>query len=125
MGNHWNLILWSYPFQKGRTSVDLSKKYYRLQLQVIIILFSTNHIRCQLSFQLLPRTDLQKKGQANRIWNQLDCALCQFNAVRTLSIRMVSNVIQSGLVLGERELTWENTSEPLNLPVPPDRIQRG
>ncbi|XP_074896116.1 telomere repeats-binding bouquet formation protein 1 isoform X8 [Buteo buteo] len=54
MGNHWNLILWSYPFQKGRTSVDLSKKYYRLQLQVIIILFSTNHIRCQLSFQLLP-----------------------------------------------------------------------
>uniref|UniRef100_U3JZ04 Telomere repeat binding bouquet formation protein 1 n=1 Tax=Ficedula albicollis TaxID=59894 RepID=U3JZ04_FICAL len=30
MGNHWNLILWSYPFQKGRTSVDLSKKYYRL-----------------------------------------------------------------------------------------------
>ncbi|XP_052651939.1 telomere repeats-binding bouquet formation protein 1 isoform X9 [Harpia harpyja] len=33
MGNHWNLILWSYPFQKGRTSVDLSKKYYRLQLQ--------------------------------------------------------------------------------------------
>ncbi|XP_030313873.1 telomere repeats-binding bouquet formation protein 1 [Calypte anna] len=37
MGNHWNLILWSYPFQKGRTSVDLSKKYYRLQLQVIIV----------------------------------------------------------------------------------------
>ncbi|XP_009080819.1 PREDICTED: telomere repeats-binding bouquet formation protein 1-like, partial [Acanthisitta chloris] len=34
MGNHWNLILWSYPFQKGRTSVDLSKKYHRLQLQV-------------------------------------------------------------------------------------------
>ncbi|KAM6063617.1 telomere repeats-binding bouquet formation protein 1 isoform 3-T3 [Theristicus caerulescens] len=33
MGNHWNSILWSYPFQKGRTSVDLSKKYYRLQLQ--------------------------------------------------------------------------------------------
>ncbi|XP_017592093.1 PREDICTED: telomere repeats-binding bouquet formation protein 1 isoform X3 [Corvus brachyrhynchos] len=33
MGNHWNLILWSYPFQKGRTSVDLSKKYYRLQMQ--------------------------------------------------------------------------------------------
>ncbi|XP_028940654.1 telomere repeats-binding bouquet formation protein 1, partial [Antrostomus carolinensis] len=33
MGNHWNLILWSYPFQKGRTNVDLSKKYYRLQLQ--------------------------------------------------------------------------------------------
>ncbi|XP_010280048.1 PREDICTED: telomere repeats-binding bouquet formation protein 1 [Phaethon lepturus] len=37
MGNHWNSILWSYPFQKGRTSLDLSKKYYRLQLQVIII----------------------------------------------------------------------------------------
>nr|XP_009942565.1 PREDICTED: telomere repeats-binding bouquet formation protein 1 [Opisthocomus hoazin] len=37
MGHHWNLILWSYPFQKGRTSVDLSKKYYRLQLQVITI----------------------------------------------------------------------------------------
>ncbi|XP_015495832.1 telomere repeats-binding bouquet formation protein 1 [Parus major] len=34
MGNHWNLILWSYPFQKGRTSVDLSKKYYRLQMQM-------------------------------------------------------------------------------------------
>ncbi|XP_054497054.2 telomere repeats-binding bouquet formation protein 1 [Agelaius phoeniceus] len=34
MGNHWNLILWSYPFQKGRTSVDLSKKYYRLQVQM-------------------------------------------------------------------------------------------
>ncbi|XP_053935129.1 telomere repeats-binding bouquet formation protein 1 isoform X3 [Cuculus canorus] len=34
MGNHWNAILWSYPFQKGRTSVDLSKKYYRLQLQM-------------------------------------------------------------------------------------------
>nr|XP_021137725.1 telomere repeats-binding bouquet formation protein 1 isoform X4 [Columba livia] len=32
MGNHWNLILWSYPFQKGRTNVDLAKKYYRLQL---------------------------------------------------------------------------------------------
>ncbi|KAM9626091.1 telomere repeats-binding bouquet formation protein 1 isoform 10-T15 [Morphnus guianensis] len=61
MGNHWNLILWSYPFQKGRTSVDLSKKYYRLQLQVIIILFSTNHIRCQLSFQLLPLNGLAKK----------------------------------------------------------------
>ncbi|XP_056216751.1 telomere repeats-binding bouquet formation protein 1 [Falco biarmicus] len=32
MGNHWNVILWSYPFQKGRTSVDLSKKYHRLLL---------------------------------------------------------------------------------------------
>ncbi|XP_027520935.1 telomere repeats-binding bouquet formation protein 1 isoform X1 [Corapipo altera] len=37
MGNHWNLILWSYPFQKGRTSVDLSKKYYRLQKQVVTV----------------------------------------------------------------------------------------
>ncbi|KAK2529911.1 hypothetical protein Q9233_006296 [Columba guinea] len=54
MGNHWNLILWSYPFQKGRTNVDLAKKYYRLQLQVILILFSTNHICGQLGFQLLP-----------------------------------------------------------------------
>ncbi|XP_066183411.1 telomere repeats-binding bouquet formation protein 1 [Sylvia atricapilla] len=34
MGNHWNLILWSYPFQEGRTSVDLSKKYYRLKMQM-------------------------------------------------------------------------------------------
>nr|XP_030138190.3 telomere repeats-binding bouquet formation protein 1 isoform X2 [Taeniopygia guttata] len=42
MGNQWNLILWSYPFQKGRTSVDLSKKYYRLQVQVLITEFSTD-----------------------------------------------------------------------------------
>ncbi|XP_030918183.1 telomere repeats-binding bouquet formation protein 1 [Geospiza fortis] len=42
MGNHWNLILWSYPFQKGRTGVDLSKKYYRLQVQVLITEFSTD-----------------------------------------------------------------------------------
>uniref|UniRef100_A0A8B9IF75 Telomere repeat binding bouquet formation protein 1 n=1 Tax=Anser cygnoides TaxID=8845 RepID=A0A8B9IF75_ANSCY len=34
MGHHWNLILWSYPFQKGRTNVDLSSKYYKLQVQV-------------------------------------------------------------------------------------------
>ncbi|XP_035192950.1 telomere repeats-binding bouquet formation protein 1 [Oxyura jamaicensis] len=33
MGHHWNLILWSYPFQKGRTNVDLSSKYYKLQRQ--------------------------------------------------------------------------------------------
>ncbi|XP_072403907.1 telomere repeats-binding bouquet formation protein 1 [Chiloscyllium punctatum] len=31
MGNHWNSILWSYPFQKGRTNVDLSRKYRTLQ----------------------------------------------------------------------------------------------
>ncbi|XP_019391434.1 PREDICTED: telomere repeats-binding bouquet formation protein 1 [Crocodylus porosus] len=35
MGNHWNLILWSYPFQKGRTNVDLAKKYHRLHMHVI------------------------------------------------------------------------------------------
>ncbi|XP_026574748.1 telomere repeats-binding bouquet formation protein 1-like [Pseudonaja textilis] len=31
MGHHWNSILWAYPFQKGRTNVDLAKKYCRLQ----------------------------------------------------------------------------------------------
>ncbi|XP_039358528.1 telomere repeats-binding bouquet formation protein 1 isoform X7 [Mauremys reevesii] len=31
MGYHWNSILWSYPFQKGRTNVDLAKKYRKLQ----------------------------------------------------------------------------------------------
>ncbi|RMC08905.1 hypothetical protein DUI87_13899 [Hirundo rustica rustica] len=50
MGNHWNLILWSYPFQKGRTSVDLSKKYYRLQVQVLITEFSTDSKCCEPSF---------------------------------------------------------------------------
>ncbi|XP_014743392.1 PREDICTED: telomere repeats-binding bouquet formation protein 1 [Sturnus vulgaris] len=50
MGNHWNLILWSYPFQKGRTSVDLSKKYYRLQMQVLTTEFSTDGKCCELSF---------------------------------------------------------------------------
>lgn len=50
MGNHWNLILWSYPFQKGRTSVDLSKKYYRLQMQVFITEFSTAGKCCEPSF---------------------------------------------------------------------------
>ncbi|XP_030325698.1 telomere repeats-binding bouquet formation protein 1 [Strigops habroptila] len=55
IGNHWNVILWSYPFQKGRTNVDLSKKYYRLQLQVIIIFFLLIiYVCCQLCFQLLP-----------------------------------------------------------------------
>ncbi|XP_075796170.1 telomere repeats-binding bouquet formation protein 1 isoform X7 [Pelodiscus sinensis] len=33
MGHHWNSILWSYPFQKGRTNVDLAKKYHKLQTQ--------------------------------------------------------------------------------------------
>ncbi|XP_029464058.1 telomere repeats-binding bouquet formation protein 1 [Rhinatrema bivittatum] len=31
LGHHWNSILWSYPFQKGRTNVDLAKKYQKLQ----------------------------------------------------------------------------------------------
>ncbi|KAM7146469.1 telomere repeats-binding bouquet formation protein 1 [Macrochelys suwanniensis] len=31
MGHRWNSILWSYPFQKGRTNVDLAKKYRKLQ----------------------------------------------------------------------------------------------
>ncbi|XP_039183356.1 telomere repeats-binding bouquet formation protein 1 [Crotalus tigris] len=31
MGHHWNSILWAYPFQKGRTNVDLAKKYSKLQ----------------------------------------------------------------------------------------------
>ncbi|KAM3920311.1 telomere repeats-binding bouquet formation protein 1 [Leptodactylus fuscus] len=32
-GHHWNAILWSYPFQKGRRNVDLAKKYKQLQGQ--------------------------------------------------------------------------------------------
>uniref|UniRef100_UPI00398ED689 telomere repeats-binding bouquet formation protein 1 isoform X4 n=1 Tax=Pristiophorus japonicus TaxID=55135 RepID=UPI00398ED689 len=32
MGYHWNSILWSYPFQKGRTNIDLAHKYRNLQL---------------------------------------------------------------------------------------------
>ncbi|XP_053808730.1 telomere repeats-binding bouquet formation protein 1-like isoform X2 [Vidua chalybeata] len=54
MGNHWNLILWSYPFQKGRTSVDLSKKYYRLQVQVLITEFSTDGKCWELSCHRQP-----------------------------------------------------------------------
>ncbi|XP_031196965.1 telomere repeats-binding bouquet formation protein 1 isoform X2 [Mastomys coucha] len=30
MGNHWNSILWSFPFQKGRRAVDLAQKYHKL-----------------------------------------------------------------------------------------------
>ncbi|XP_008770474.1 telomere repeats-binding bouquet formation protein 1 isoform X2 [Rattus norvegicus] len=30
MGNHWNLILWSFPFQKGRRAIDLAHKYHKL-----------------------------------------------------------------------------------------------
>ncbi|XP_068579414.1 telomere repeats-binding bouquet formation protein 1 [Cebidichthys violaceus] len=30
LGFSWNSILWSYPFQPGRTNVDLAKKYRRL-----------------------------------------------------------------------------------------------
>ncbi|XP_053571860.1 telomere repeats-binding bouquet formation protein 1 [Bombina bombina] len=33
-GHHWNSILWSYPFQKGRQNVDLAKKYKHLQVQM-------------------------------------------------------------------------------------------
>ncbi|KAM4618275.1 telomere repeats-binding bouquet formation protein 1 [Polymixia lowei] len=31
-GPSWNSILWSYPFQPGRTNVDLAKKYRRLMV---------------------------------------------------------------------------------------------
>nr|XP_020508557.1 telomere repeats-binding bouquet formation protein 1-like isoform X1 [Labrus bergylta] len=31
LGFSWNSILWSYPFQHGRTNVDLAKKYKRLK----------------------------------------------------------------------------------------------
>ncbi|XP_072241304.1 telomere repeats-binding bouquet formation protein 1 isoform X1 [Leuresthes tenuis] len=31
-GFSWNSILWSYPFQPGRTNVDLAKKYRRLMV---------------------------------------------------------------------------------------------
>ncbi|XP_049720681.1 telomere repeats-binding bouquet formation protein 1 [Elephas maximus indicus] len=30
MGNHWNSILWSFPFQQGRRAVDLAHKYRKL-----------------------------------------------------------------------------------------------
>lgn len=30
MGNHWNAILWSFPFQQGRKSVHLAQKYHKL-----------------------------------------------------------------------------------------------
>ncbi|XP_058135874.1 telomere repeats-binding bouquet formation protein 1 [Dasypus novemcinctus] len=30
MGNHWNSILWSFPFQQGRRAVDLAHKYSKL-----------------------------------------------------------------------------------------------
>ncbi|XP_054475755.1 telomere repeats-binding bouquet formation protein 1 [Anoplopoma fimbria] len=32
LGFSWNSILWSYPFQPGRTNVDLAKKYRRLMV---------------------------------------------------------------------------------------------
>lgn len=123
MGNHWNLILWSYPFQKGRTNVDLAKKYYRLQLQVILILFSTNHICGQLGFQLFPLNWLAKKTVRPSEFATRGIVLCVRSMPCTLSIRMVPEVIQVGLCL-EGELSWENIREPLNLPVPPDRVQR-
>ncbi|KAG7468561.1 hypothetical protein MATL_G00144270 [Megalops atlanticus] len=34
LGPCWNSILWSYPFQAGRTNVDLAKKYSRLQKEM-------------------------------------------------------------------------------------------
>ncbi|XP_006155628.1 telomere repeats-binding bouquet formation protein 1 [Tupaia chinensis] len=30
MGNHWNSILWSFPFQQGRMAVDLAHKYHKM-----------------------------------------------------------------------------------------------
>ncbi|XP_022535266.2 telomere repeats-binding bouquet formation protein 1 [Astyanax mexicanus] len=30
-GNSWNSILWAYPFQQGRTNVDLAKKYRKIK----------------------------------------------------------------------------------------------
>ncbi|KAJ8339968.1 hypothetical protein SKAU_G00346010 [Synaphobranchus kaupii] len=30
LGPCWNSVLWSYPFQKGRTNVDLAKKFTSL-----------------------------------------------------------------------------------------------
>ncbi|KAL0167665.1 hypothetical protein M9458_035887, partial [Cirrhinus mrigala] len=30
-GHSWNSILWTYPFQPGRTNVDLAKKYQHMQ----------------------------------------------------------------------------------------------
>ncbi|XP_070940799.1 telomere repeats-binding bouquet formation protein 1 isoform X4 [Macaca nemestrina] len=30
MGNHWNSILWSFPFQQGRKAADLAHKYRKL-----------------------------------------------------------------------------------------------
>ncbi|XP_053459439.1 telomere repeats-binding bouquet formation protein 1 isoform X1 [Nycticebus coucang] len=39
MGNHWNSILWSFPFQQGRTAVDLARKYQKL----------TKHSKCGAS----------------------------------------------------------------------------
>ncbi|XP_076849004.1 telomere repeats-binding bouquet formation protein 1 isoform X3 [Brachyhypopomus gauderio] len=33
-GHSWNSILWTYPFQPGRTNVDLAKKYKQLKLSL-------------------------------------------------------------------------------------------
>lgn len=41
-----------------------------------------------------------------------------------MPMRMVSGVIPSGMVLGERELKQGNIREPWNVPLPPDRVQR-
>ncbi|XP_035272937.1 telomere repeats-binding bouquet formation protein 1 isoform X5 [Anguilla anguilla] len=37
LGPCWNSILWSYPFQKGRTNVDLAKKFSRLQKEMPLV----------------------------------------------------------------------------------------
>ncbi|KAH1181656.1 hypothetical protein KIL84_005382 [Mauremys mutica] len=75
MGYHWNSILWSYPFQKGRTNVDLAKKYRQLQthqlqslptiLQRITYTYCTTATTIKFDFCLqlnrLPY-DIQKSG---------------------------------------------------------------
>nr|XP_014348782.1 PREDICTED: telomere repeats-binding bouquet formation protein 1 isoform X3 [Latimeria chalumnae] len=33
MGHHWNSILWSYPFQRGRKNADLARKYRNLMMK--------------------------------------------------------------------------------------------
>ncbi|XP_078462652.1 telomere repeats-binding bouquet formation protein 1 isoform X10 [Lampetra planeri] len=35
-GHCWNQILWSYPFQKGRTNVQLAKKYKQLKEKEVV-----------------------------------------------------------------------------------------
>ncbi|XP_061404674.1 telomere repeats-binding bouquet formation protein 1 isoform X5 [Lethenteron reissneri] len=42
-GHCWNQILWSYPFQKGRTNVQLAKKYKQLKEKEVV----TSAVRSQ------------------------------------------------------------------------------